>query len=67
MKVRITFDVGDDDRILIGTAADEDGRLRPATHKELVDSIGDMYEEFMEPKRMQFDKFRKEFIAGIKW
>lgn len=67
MKVRITFEVNDDDRLLIGTASDDEGRLRPATHEELVSSIDAMYEEFMVPKRAAFEIFRKEFIAGIKW
>ena len=67
MKVRVTFDISDNDRLLIGTGADEDGKLRPATHEEMVSFIEDAYTEQIEPKAAAFEEFRKEFVSKIKW
>jgi len=65
MKVRVTIEVDDRDRYIIGGAIDGT-MIRPATRDELDDFIVRCYEGAMEQPRVKEEKRTEEYVASIR-
>lgn len=69
MKVRVTFDISDTDRNLIG-GIDAGGAPRMATREELEEFLVALFEKRMEPARQIYDRrmasVRTEVLATLK-
>lgn len=63
MKVRVTLDIDDTDRMIIGLAVH--GRHVQATREELVDTVVGAYEKSMLPARAAWKKRNDAIVAEI--
>lgn len=63
MKVRVTLDIDDGDRMIIGLAIH--GEHIPATREELVDTVVGSYEKAMLPARVAWRKRNDAIVAEI--
>jgi hypothetical protein len=64
MKVRVTFDISDKDRLLFG--AKIHGKLVPATNEEVTNIIEVIVEESLALDRKVFDEHTAEIIKAIR-
>ena len=64
MKIRLTIEVTDKDRLLFG--AKLHGKLTPATREEIIEVVLASVDETLAHDREVFDKHTEEIIKAIK-
>ena len=65
MKVRVTFDVTDTDRLILG-AVQEDGTFQPAPREAIVSFIEDLYTARMAEAREVYEAKAESIRASIR-